>query len=321
MISGNKHRLSRRDLCCGGAALLCCLPALRAQAQELQGRPLHLVEVAPGFYVSQGVHAEVTKENLGAIANCGFVIGEDRVAVIDTGGCLLWGRRLREAVRRVTDRPIGHVILTHMHPDHIFGSAAFLDDHPDFIGHMKLAPALADRQSFYQRRLDEALGDLAAGSRIVLPTQTVGKETEIDLGGRVLRLTAHPTAHTDNDLTILDRATGTLWAGDLLFMERVPALDGSLLGWIEVMSELRRLPAQRVVPGHGPHSAPWPQALDDQHRYLTLLRDQIRRVLREGGTMEQAAATVGQEEHERWRLFAEYNARNVIAAFAELEWE
>ena len=287
----------------------------------MRGGEILLEPVAEGIYVSRGHHAEMLAENLGAIANVGFVVGRRSVAVIDSGGCRLWGRRLRQAISGVTDRPISHVVLTHVHPDHVFGSAAFLEDGPAFVGHAKLPRALAHRGPFYLERLTEALGDLAEGSLVVQPNLLVEDRLDIDLGGRTLEVTAHPTAHTDNDLSILDSATGTLWASDLLFMERTPVMDGSLLGWLGVMAEMKARAAERVVPGHGPTSAPWPKALDDQERYLLTLRDEIRRILAEGGTMEQAVARVGQGERGRWQLFDDYNPRNVIAAFAELEWE
>jgi quinoprotein relay system zinc metallohydrolase 2 len=320
-FQGTPGPLSRRELCCGTAALLCCLPALRAQAEALRDRPLALTEIAPGIHVSHGVHAEAAPDNQGAIANVGFVVGAERVAVIDSGGCLLWGQRLRQAVRRVTPLPISHLVQTHMHPDHVFGAAAFLTDQPRILGHRRLPAALASRQAYYTRRLHEILGDVAAGSVIVPPNQIVDGETEIDLGGRRLRVTAHSAAHTDNDLSLRDLGTGTLWAGDLLFMERVPALDGSLIGWLAVLDELRAMPAARVVPGHGPVAASWPTAADAQRRYLTLLRDEIRAMIKRGGTMEEAIATVGRSERPRWRLFDDYHARNVTAAFHELEWE
>ena len=312
---------SRRELCAGIAAFCCCLHALRAQAEALRERPIELVKVAPGIFVSQGVYAVTAKANLGAIANIGVILGTRRACVIDSGGCFLWGQRLREAIRRLTALPITHLIQTHMHPDHIFGAAAFRQDKPVILGHRNLPNALAARETYYRRRLTEELGDLAAGSVAVQPTQLVSTATEIDLGDRVLRVTAHPTAHTDNDLSVLDLQTQTLWAGDLVFMQRVPALDGSLLGWLKVMDDLARIPAARVVPGHGPHAAEWPTALDPQRRYLTLLRDQIRDVQRRGGTMEQAVATVGRQERPHWKLFDDYNARNVTEAFHELEWE
>ena len=313
--------VSRRELCGGVAALLCCLPSLRAAAEALRDQPLALTEIAPGIHVSHGIHAEVAPGNQGAIANIGFIVGSERVAVIDSGGCRLWGQRLREAVRRVTPLPISHLVETHMHPDHVFGAAAFLVDNPVILGHRRLPAALASREAYYTRRLHEILGDVAAGSVIVPPNRIVDGETEIDLGGRVLRVTAHPTAHTDNDLSLSDLATGTLWAGDLLFMERVPALDGSLIGWLAVLDGLCAGPAARVVPGHGPVAASWPAAAEAQRRYLTLLRDEIRAMIKRGGTMEQAIAMVGQGERPRWRLFDDYHARNVTAAFHELEWE
>jgi glyoxylase-like metal-dependent hydrolase (beta-lactamase superfamily II) len=131
----------------------------------------------------------------------------------------------------------------------------------------------------------------------------------------------HPTAHTDNDLSVLDHATGTLWLADLLFMARTPVIDGSLLGWLEVLDTLVGWPAERVVPGHGPASAPWPAAAADQVRYLERLRDEIRALIATGGTIEEAVAKVGTVERPAWELFDFYHPRNVTAAFAELEWE
>lgn len=315
------NRLSRRFLCQSGVATgLCCFPALRAAATALAERPLDLEEVAPGTFVSHGAYEEATRDNLGAIANVGFVVGRDGVAVIDTGGCRLWGERLREAIRRTTDRPILAVVQTHMHPDHTYGAAAFADV-PRILGHHNLPRALADHAPYYDRGLRDALGELADGSRSVAPNETVADELLLDLGDRRLRLVAHAVAHTDNDLTVLDERTGILWTGDLLFVERCPALDGSITGWIGVLDRLRDLAITKAMPGHGPDLVDWPARSDPLLRYLTTVRDGVREVIKRGGTLEQAVATVGREERDRWLLFDDYHGRNVTAAFAELEWE
>jgi quinoprotein relay system zinc metallohydrolase 2 len=283
--------------------------------------PLPLTEIAPGIFVHQGVHELASAGNLGAIANVGFVVGDAAVAVIDTGGCAAGGARLRAAIRRVTRLPIRYVIASHVHPDHLFGHIAFEDDRPIFVGHARLPAALAARGAYYLDNLAVELGRTAAGTAVVPPALLVEDRLELALGGRTLVVSAQPTAHTDNDLVIFDDATGTLWLADLLFVERVPVIDGSLLGWLEVLAALRAQAAVRVVPGHGPASASWPDALQPLERYLIGLRDETRALIAAGGTLEQAVASIARDERSRWQLFDFYHPRNVTAAFTELEWE
>ena len=283
--------------------------------------PLRLEEVAEGVHVYVGPHEEATPRNLGAVGNAGVVIGAHSAAVIDTGGSPAFGRRLRASIETLTDLPIAYVISTHAHPDHVFGSTAFDDGGVTFAGHRKLARALAVRAPFYLDAFKRLVGTAFDGARIVAPTLAVSGETQIDLGDRVLVLTAYRTAHTDNDLTVLDRRTGTLFSGDLVFVDRLPVVDGSLKGWIEVAAALRRVPAARVVPGHGPATAPWPDALDAQERYLQALLRDVRSEIAAGGRIKTAIERVAPEERGRWTGFDRDHPRNVTASFTELEWE
>ena len=151
--------------------------------------------------------------------------------------------------------------------------------------------------------------------------QTVTAPRTLDLGGRRLLLEAWPTAHTATDLTVLDEATGTWFLGDLLFLVHVPALDGKALGWIALLDELSRRPVARVVPGHGPAAQPWPEAAAPTRRYLARLVTDVRKLVRDGGTMSEAAAGAGRSEAGNWQLFDDFNPRNATSAFHELEWE
>jgi quinoprotein relay system zinc metallohydrolase 2 len=284
-------------------------------------KDLAFTEIAPGVYLRQGAQEEASLANDGAIANIGFIVGKERVAVIDTGGTFAEGRALHHAIRQVTNLPIAYVILTHMHPDHVLGAAAFLGDGPTFIGHANLPSALARRGEYYLGRVQADLREEAIGTRIVMPTATVSDTQRIDLGGRILELRAYPTAHTNNDLSVLDSATGTLWLSDLLFVQRIPVIDGSVLGWLRVIDGLSRSQVTRVVPGHGPVPADWGAALADERRYLAAVADGVRQIIRRRGTIEDAVATVAQQERPKWLLFDAYNGRNITATFVELEWE
>lgn len=284
--------------------------------------PAKVQEIADKVFVRQGVHALMTAANRGGIANIGFVIGADAVAVIDTGGSACDGAALRAAIRARTDLPIRYVINTHVHPDHVFGNAAFLPDRPEVIGHARLPRALAARGAHYLGANRESMGaEALAGTKIVPPGRTVADRLELDLGARRLVIRAHATAHTDNDLTVFDLKTGTLWTGDLVFQGHIPVLDGSLRGWLEVMAELKALAVERAVPGHGPATAPWPAAMQAQEKYLRKLADDLRAHIGKGEDMMSAAERAGRSEKENWQLFDAFNTRNATAGFAELEWE
>ena len=280
-----------------------------------------VTEIAPGVFVHQGKQETFTPENQGDVSNAGFVVGTEAVAVIDTGGSRLVGEALLQAIRQRTSLPVRYVINTHMHPDHVFGNAAFTGETPRFAGHHKLHRALSARRDQYLSVNKSLLGTAFEGIEIILPTEAiVGKKT-IDLGGRQLILEAHPTAHTDNDLTVHDVQTGTMFMGDLLFSGHIPVVDGSIKGWLALMKELATRKLERVVPGHGPALLPWPDAMAAQQRYLETIAGEIRQFIADGKTLADAAKTVGLTEKDAWLLFDDFNARNVSASFAELEWE
>jgi quinoprotein relay system zinc metallohydrolase 2 len=320
MFRKNEKIARRKNLLVGA---LLAAGILAARPDLAYTPPFNLEEVAPGNYVHLGKQVHFEDHDHDDIANIGFIVGDKCVAVIDTGGSVTVGEALRAAIHEKTKLPVCYVINTHVHPDHILGNVAFRDDKPVFVGSATLPPAVAANRDYFLKQFGKDLGTDPKPDEIIAPDKLVkiGKPMELDLGGRKLLLTAYPPAHTTADLTVLDESTDTLWLGDLLFIERIPAVDGSVKGWLKVIDSLEKQKHKIVIPGHGPVTHDMQAALADEHRYLQTLVDGVRKVIAAGGTIEDAMDTVGAKEKLRWKLWDQHHRLNVSRTFTQLEWE
>ena len=311
------------------APLACFLAAafyagiLATPAAALSVPAFTLTEVAPGVFVHSGKQLALDAPGHDDIANIGFVAGKRCVAVIDTGGSVRVGRRLRSAIAQRTPLPICYVINTHVHVDHLLGNAAFRDSAAKFVGHAQLGDALIRSRDVFLKDYAADLDAPPSAAQIIGPqlSVAVGSDLELDLGDRRLTLHAWPKAHTDCDLSVYDRVSGTLWSGDLLFVARTPALDGSLKGWLSVIDVLAGMHVTRVVPGHGPVRADLPAALAPERRYLEDLLTGVRAQIAKGNPMQTAIKEVDPPEKTTWLLWDATHPRNVARAYQELEWE
>ncbi len=309
---------SRREALFGGLCL-CCL-ATAGLSPRAYAETFTMQEVGPGTFIRKGLIADASPENLDAIANIGFIVGKSGVLVTESGGSLADGQWLRAEIAKRTNKPVTHVVLTHVHPDHAFGAGAFAADKPVFIGHAKLKEALDARGEFYRKRLVDLFGEEKTGP-VVYPTMTVADTAEIDFGDRTLSFTAHGPAHTTSDLSMRDSLSGLLFPADLLFVERIPSLDGSLKGWLKELERIKASGATQAVPGHGPVRVELAPAVADLTAYLIALRDGTKAAIAKDVPIDKAVDTVAQDQRDKWTLFEHYNRRNVTVAYQELEWD
>jgi len=311
--------MNRRAACTAFAAALCFVPVPPAWCAPAA---LAVAEVAPGVFVHSGRPLALDAPGHDDIANIGFVAGPRCVAVIDTGGSVRVGRALRAAISEHARAPVCYVINTHVHVDHVLGNAAFTGAGAQFVGHALLADAMRRSRDFFLKNYADDLDAPASAVQIIGPDRSVplGGDLELDLGARSLRLHAWPKAHSDCDLTVYDTTTGTLWSGDLLFVQRTPALDGSLTGWLAAIDSLMGTPVKRVIPGHGAVSDDLRAALMPERQYLQALLAGVRAEIAQGKPLQDAVREVN-PEHSGWQLWDATHPRNVARAYQELEWE
>ena len=296
---------------------------LLINAQIIFADDLSFKEIQPGIYVHQGEHLDVDHGYHGDICNIGFIIGDQSVAVIDTGGSLKIGRQLLKAIREKTSLPVSYVINTHVHLDHIYGNAAFINENPIFVGHSELPKAMLLRKEFYETTNQNFL-NIPPEESIQIPPSlliSVNKPQEIDLGNRKLRLEAFPSAHTNNDLIVVDINTKTAWLADLMFTERTPSMDGDIHGWINALEKIEKSNYEVIIPGHGTPPTNNKKAIRKIKSYLELLRNEIRQAIDDGMDLQDALDTIARSEKNKWELFDVQNARNINMVYPIMEWE
>lgn len=246
-------RIDRRRLMLNGAAglgtaLLAPLAAGAPAMARAQDYRLNPSEIADGVWLIEGARESFGPGNGGAICNIVMLASDAGAVVIDTGGTARHGA----ALRAFADQRLGGVaasINTHHHPDHWFGNQAFSD------APIHALPASAGLQAEQAQPLAEGLyrilGPWMSGTA-PSPATHEARPGLMRIGGRALDLMAL-SGHSQADLALMDRATGTLIAGDLLFLDRAPSFpDARPQEWRDALARLAQLPSALIVPGHGP---------------------------------------------------------------------
>lgn len=189
--------------------------------------------------------------NQGYMINSTVIVGDNGVILIDSGGTAEVGRHIAAAVRRITDKPVTHVVNTHHHGDHYLGNVAF--DGATFISSEMCRRMVVETGEEWMRIMQQAVGRPLAGTR-PLPasvTYAEGRTEELVQGVRLVFWVPRGS-HTAGDLMVYLPDDKVLIAGDVLVNRVVPTLqDGFLKNWIGTLDELLALDAVHFVPGHG----------------------------------------------------------------------
>ncbi len=279
-------------------------------------------EVAKGFFVHFGKQEDSNINNRGDIANIGFIVGKNSIAVIDTGGSPNIGIKLLKKIREISNLPISHLIITHEHPDHYFGTNAFIAEQPKIIGHEKLKRALITNFEFY-RNLQFALikENNIKEAKLILPDIHIktGETMRVNLGDREIILKAWKSGHTDNDLSIYDEKTKFFWSENI-FVDRIPSIRASIKGWRSNLEEIIKMDIDSIIPGHGPLKSK-EEAIRPMIKYFDRLIKQTRSFHNLNKTLKNAQENIAKKNSENWVLFESYHISNVTKAYTELEWE
>lgn len=282
--------LSRRSALTGLATAavatpIAALPMLSAHAGPLAYN-LQPIKIADGVWMLEGAHEAVSRDNGGNIVNVGILDTTDGAVVIDTGPSKRYGQQLAKLATELTGKPVVRALVTHFHPDHVFGNQAFA---PNVLATAQgVADGLKTTGEDFATAMYYLAGDWMRGTAVALP-QTIVTDGHEDIGERRLQYRVR-AGHTDSDLVVFDEASGTLFAGDLLFLNRAPTTPhANLPAWRASLDALAAIEFKAAVPGHGPADTT-KQAISQTRDWLAMAEDAIRGAFERGLSMTEAMA-------------------------------
>jgi quinoprotein relay system zinc metallohydrolase 1 len=273
-------RLGRRALLAAGL-----LAPAAAFAEQFAGKYNPLAEaVAPGVWMVRGADEAIAFANGGAIANSAILATEAGAVLFDPGVSREHGLALAALALRLTGKPVARVYISHLHPDHAMGAAAF---DPALVHALPATRADLERDGEgFSDAMYRLLADWMKGTAIVLPQGDL-VDGQAEFGGRRFQLMAL-RGHSGGDLALLDEATGTLLAGDLVFKDRAPSTPHARLpDWRASLGLLAATPHRLLIPGHGPIDRDG-SAIDQTRDWLGWVEQTMRDAVAHGLDMSEA---------------------------------
>jgi quinoprotein relay system zinc metallohydrolase 1 len=270
--------LSRRTMIAGLAAL----PVAVRAASDYAILP---VPVAEGIWMIRGADAPIEPANGGAIANIAIIATPIGTVLCDCGPSIRYAGALKAVAEKLTGKPVIRVYLTHLHPDHGLGTAAF---DPGIVAALPgTIDALRAAGQGYADAMYRILGDWMRGTDVVLPGKPITTDTEL-FANRSLKLLAL-SGHSSADLAILDEQTRLLIGGDLVFHGRAPSTPtADLSQWRASLDRLRALPHGGLIPGHGPFDAGGTASIAQTRDWLDWLEGALTQAVKDGLDMVEA---------------------------------
>lgn len=282
------------------------------------------LQVSPSVWYVEGASELGTSANRNFISNAGFVDTSTGVVVIDALGSPQLARDLMAEVKRVTGKPVTHVIVTHYHADHIYGLQEFKRAGAHIFAHRGALEYL--NSELAESRLVASRTELApwidAHTRLVPADEWVEAKRELVIGGVRLVLLPVGPAHTPEDLVVYLPAEKVLFAGDIVFRGRLPFVGQASSGeWIKALSTLLDLDANVIVPGHGPSFKDARTHMELTREYLSYLRQTMGKAAREMEPFDETYARTDWSRFEQLPLFRAANRMNAYNTYLLMERE
>lgn len=295
-----------------------------AQSSSAAALAVKPVKVGPHSYYVRGEAGLASSANEGFMSNAGFVVTDEGVVVFDTLGTPVLGKKLVDAIKKITNKPIKRVIVSHYHADHIYGLQVFQDlgaeiwahsSGQEYFGSDAAALLMEQRRETLFPWVDEK-------SRLVAADKWLDGDVDFKMGGLHFELRHVGPAHAPDDMVMFVKEDSVLFTGDLIFIGRVPYVgDADSRSWLVAIDKLIAFKPKYLITGHGTASSTPAKDLKLTREYLSYLRKVMGKAVADFVPFAEAYDKTDWKQFSRLPAFKEGNRENAYNTYLLMERE
>ena len=232
--------------------------------------------------------------------NTGVIIGDDAVLICDALATPVMAQNLIAEIRKVTDKPIKYVVLSHYHAVRVLGASGYkAEGMQEIIAsqgtyEMIVERGQQDMMSEYERfpRLFQNFESIPG---LTWPTLVFKDEMTLWMGKDLEVKVMHVgPGHTKGDTIVWVPSEKVLFSGDLVEADAACYTgDAQLEEWPATLDALSALGPDKVVPGRGPAligAARVAEGLAYTRDFVTTLLNSAKEAVAQGMNLKQAMA-------------------------------
>ncbi len=294
---------------------VCVIPAMA-------GNTLHFTAVAPGIYAFVGELGGRSAANEGMNATTGFIVTGAGVVVIDSGATYQVARKIHAAIKHVTREPVKFVINTGGQDHRWLGNGYFQEIGAVIIAQRAAADDMRARGADQIAGLAAELKQKTKGTVATLPTRLFDSDDTLHLGGFEIRVLHFAGGHTPGDSVVWLPQQSVLFAGDLVYVERLLGVlpFSNVKNWLASFNAMEQLQPRIIVPGHG-RVCDLDRARRDTKDYLLLLHDHMEQAIDAGTDLQTAIDSLDQSRFKHLANWEALKGGNASRTYLELEME
>lgn len=244
--------------------------------------------------------------------NSGVIVGDESVMIIEAQATPRLARKVIEAVRSVTDKPISHLVLTHYHAVRVLGASAY--------GAREIIMSDAARSQVVERGQEDWDSEFARFPRLfqghdeipglTWPTTTFSDRMTVWLGKRRVDIAHIGRAHTAGDAVIWVPDQEVMFTGDIVeYHSACYCGDGHFADWADTLDAILGYDPVSIAPGRGDALVGREmvaKAVANTRDFVESTYAPVARVAARGGSIEEAAAAVRRECDPKFGDYAIY---------------